>query len=106
MEGARQVVDDVGGCQTDFAQLLCRYVACQAVNIYAEEAGVLGHIALGEQRKDDACQHIATASCGHAAVARGIEEYAALRRTDGGVVALQHHVALVAGSNLQRFEER
>ena len=87
-----QVGGDVGGRHGPWRKLPGGYVACLSMEPYSQAAGLLGSVALGEQRQDDARKYITASGGGHSAIAGGVDEACALRSAYGGAVSLYYYV--------------
>ena len=99
------MVDDVGGDECLLSVGLFGKVSSKAVEIYAQNRGFLGQVVLGQQGEDHAGEHIAASRRGHAWIACGVEEDAAIGKGNGGVGTFQHDDDLVPhGHGSLKFE--
>ena len=79
---------------SDVKAALPQNVAGKAVKVHAYLAGVTALIASCQQPGDDSRQHITTSGGCHSTVARGVEYYMSVRKTQRRVMTFQDDVAM------------
>ena len=62
------------------------------MHIDSQQGGVACGVSLRQQSQQDARQHIAAATCGHAGITRGVEAAFSIGRDDDGVSPFQYNV--------------
>ena len=75
------------------------------MEVHTHHAGILLFVAASQQARDDTRQHVAAACCGHACIARGVEDYVAVWQADGGVVTFQDDIALQPHGQVARLPQ-
>lgn len=83
-----KIADDIAGHEALLAQIFGRQIARKTMEMHAQTAGIGAVVAPGQQAGDDARQHVAAASRGHAAVARARKLNFAVGVAEGRIVAL------------------
>ena len=104
-DGLAHMIGNVAGNESVGSLFLDSDVASLAVNIDAEHYAPIGSIALSNECGNDTCEHITTASGGHARVAAAVDIDLSVGADGHGVVPLEHDGDFVEFRHIDGFLE-